>query len=587
MVRLLQVMLRFYHHESCGQCTPCREGMGWMHRIIDRIVAGEGEPEDIERLIEISKLNDGTTICGMGDAAGYATVGILAQVPRRVRVLHRAQALAARRQPRGAGPCLRSSSTGSRSRPTTDQTVLQAALAQRLLHPVLLLAPVAVGRRQLPHLRACRSKARAGSRSPATCRSPRACACSPTPSSCARTARRCCSSSRSTTRSTAASATRPASARCRTTTTSTTASPRSRSTPRCTSTKYVALSERIVLDNERCILCSRCVRFTREISKSNALGIKQRGDHSLVRASEDGAFDRDPYSDNVIDICPVGALLSRSFLHKARVWYLKPTPSVCPGCARGCTVNIWHRKPEWKLHALDPQQNVAHRARDAAREPGRQRPVDLQQGARPRRRSSSAPRAEQPMLKGKPVDLPAAIAAARQLIDAREAAGGAGVELGLATRSSPRSRRRSATASRRFVKADRVPQPGEVRRGRSADPRRQEPEHRRGARALFGDARRSRSPKAPTSCWSGARASTSARCRAARRSSSSNAYLQPENGHADVFIPISIQTERARPLHELRRRGERVRAVLPEAGVGRRRRDAVRRARRRRRRHRA
>jgi NADH-quinone oxidoreductase subunit F len=79
MVRLLQVMLRFYHHESCGQCTPCREGMGWLHRLVDRIVAGEGRPEDLDRMIAISKLNDGTTICGMGDAAGYATVGILAK----------------------------------------------------------------------------------------------------------------------------------------------------------------------------------------------------------------------------------------------------------------------------------------------------------------------------------------------------------------------------------------------------------------------------------------------------------------------------------------------------------------------------
>ena len=77
MVRLLQVLLRFYHHESCGQCTPCREGMGWLHRIIDRIVAGEGRAEDIERLYQISAWNDGTTICGMGDAAGYATSGIL------------------------------------------------------------------------------------------------------------------------------------------------------------------------------------------------------------------------------------------------------------------------------------------------------------------------------------------------------------------------------------------------------------------------------------------------------------------------------------------------------------------------------
>jgi NADH-quinone oxidoreductase subunit F len=77
MVRLLQVLLRFYHHESCGQCTPCREGMGWLHRIIDRIVVGEGVPEDIDRLYQISAWNDGNTICGMGDAAGYATAGIL------------------------------------------------------------------------------------------------------------------------------------------------------------------------------------------------------------------------------------------------------------------------------------------------------------------------------------------------------------------------------------------------------------------------------------------------------------------------------------------------------------------------------
>lgn len=77
MVRLLQVMLRFYHHESCGQCTPCREGTGWMHRIVDRIAAGRGAAGDIDRLIHVSHFNDGTTICGLGDAAGYATVGIL------------------------------------------------------------------------------------------------------------------------------------------------------------------------------------------------------------------------------------------------------------------------------------------------------------------------------------------------------------------------------------------------------------------------------------------------------------------------------------------------------------------------------
>jgi NADH-quinone oxidoreductase subunit F len=77
MVRLLHVMMRFYHHESCGQCTPCRDGMGWLHHIVDRIVAGRGRPEDIERMYQISRANDGTTICGLGDAAGYATSAFL------------------------------------------------------------------------------------------------------------------------------------------------------------------------------------------------------------------------------------------------------------------------------------------------------------------------------------------------------------------------------------------------------------------------------------------------------------------------------------------------------------------------------
>ncbi len=79
MVRLLQVMLRFYHHESCGQCTPCREGMGWLHRLIDRIVDGQGRLDDLDMMARISRLQDGNTICGMGDAAGYATLGILAK----------------------------------------------------------------------------------------------------------------------------------------------------------------------------------------------------------------------------------------------------------------------------------------------------------------------------------------------------------------------------------------------------------------------------------------------------------------------------------------------------------------------------
>ena len=82
--------------------------------------------------------------------------------------------------------------------------------------------------------------------------------------------------------------------------------------PKVTGTKFHDLSQRITLDNERCILCSRCVRFTREVSGSSALGITHRGDESLLRAAEDHPLDDDPYSGNMIDICPVGALLART-----------------------------------------------------------------------------------------------------------------------------------------------------------------------------------------------------------------------------------------------------------------------------------
>jgi NADH-quinone oxidoreductase subunit G len=120
--------------------------------------------------------------------------------------------------------------------------------------------------------------------------------------------------------------------------------------------KRHALSSRIELDNERCILCSRCVRFTREISKSNLLGIVERGGHAFVARMQPDAGD-DPYSDNVIGLCPTGALLSRDFLYQSRVWYLEPVKSVCTGCARGCSVDLWRRKPEWQLRALGEAGN--------------------------------------------------------------------------------------------------------------------------------------------------------------------------------------------------------------------------------------
>ncbi len=116
----------------------------------------------------------------------------------------------------------------------------------------------------------------------------------------------------------------------------------------------------IMLDQERCILCSRCVRFTDEITKTHEFGIVNRGDHSEVVVSREFV---NPYSGNVADICPVGALTDRDFRFKCRVWYLKSSPSVCGGCARGCNIEVHfndrraHKVEEKRVMRFKPRFN--------------------------------------------------------------------------------------------------------------------------------------------------------------------------------------------------------------------------------------
>jgi len=77
MVRILERMAYFYHEESCGQCTPCREGTGWMYRVISRIENGQGRPEDLALLDDVAAKIAGRTICALGDAAAMPVQGML------------------------------------------------------------------------------------------------------------------------------------------------------------------------------------------------------------------------------------------------------------------------------------------------------------------------------------------------------------------------------------------------------------------------------------------------------------------------------------------------------------------------------
>ncbi len=95
----------------------------------------------------------------------------------------------------------------------------------------------------------------------------------------------------------------------------------------------------VVFDAERCIKCTRCVRFLDEVTKTHELTVFNRSDDSTIALFPGETLDN-PLSANVNDICPVGALTDRDFRFKVRVWYLNSTPSICPGCSTGCNINI-------------------------------------------------------------------------------------------------------------------------------------------------------------------------------------------------------------------------------------------------------
>jgi NADH-quinone oxidoreductase subunit G len=118
--------------------------------------------------------------------------------------------------------------------------------------------------------------------------------------------------------------------------------------------KVIDLGPTVVLDSERCILCSRCVRFTDEVSKTNELGIFNRGDRSEIGTVE-GKPLKNNYSLNTVDICPVGALTSKDFRFRQRVWYLKEADSICPGCSTGCNVKVsYNEEGLWRVR---PREN--------------------------------------------------------------------------------------------------------------------------------------------------------------------------------------------------------------------------------------
>src|SRR3990172_9929866 len=118
--------------------------------------------------------------------------------------------------------------------------------------------------------------------------------------------------------------------------------------------KRVELGPNVMLDVERCIMCSRCIRFADEIAHQPVLTFTQRGTHVVLTTFPGTKLDN-PYAMNVIELCPVGALTSRDFRFRSRVWEMSSTESICIGCSRGCNTYAWVRQNE--VLRLTPRLN--------------------------------------------------------------------------------------------------------------------------------------------------------------------------------------------------------------------------------------
>lgn len=120
--------------------------------------------------------------------------------------------------------------------------------------------------------------------------------------------------------------------------------------------KALDVGPTLVLDTERCILCTRCVRFEDEVTKTSTLGIFNRGDRSVIGTYPDRKVEHN-YSYNLADVCPVGAFTAKDFRFKCRVWFLSETETICPGCSTGCNVTLYQNKNQRTYYRLRPRFN--------------------------------------------------------------------------------------------------------------------------------------------------------------------------------------------------------------------------------------
>ncbi len=356
IVKAVRRMVGFYAHESCGQCTPCREGSAWTEKILRRIEEGRGTEEDLDTLMEVTSQMEGTTICVLSDS-------VAAPVQSSINKFREEYLARIRTRGEGWGGIMT-----DQQRPKTVTLTIDGKEVTVPTGTTILRAAESIGIK-VPHY--CYHP---GLSSPAMCR---LCLVEvegwPKPA--------------------------PA---CKTTVadgqvvhTNSELAQRQRTgvlefylvnhpldcpicdqSGECQLQDYVFAEGRkhgrgrepkrvlgrddfggdVLFNGDRCVMCTRCVRFMREVAEDERLCVVERGNRAIIDTFFDDGLEGSPFAGNIVDICPVGALVSKDFLHKARAWDLDRTPSVCASCSQGCNITLQTR--DNLVQRLKPRENL-------------------------------------------------------------------------------------------------------------------------------------------------------------------------------------------------------------------------------------
>lgn len=365
MVDACENLQHFYTHESCGQCTPCREGARWVEKIVARIGRGEGKKSDLKVIQDVTSQIAGHTICPFGDALVAPVLSFMEKFPEEFNRLLKGE---------NVGPSIDKLRTGNDSVDTSSegagvQINFMSELVKLTIDGVevevpkgtnLIEAAKKVGF-EIPHYcyhphlsvagncRICKVEVEGMPKLQIGCNTG---ATDGMVVKTQRTSEKVSDSQRATLEFLLINhpldctvCDEAGHCKLQDYYYEYNHQPSRFEEEKVTSVKAESLGPGIIYDGERCIMCTRCVRFCDEVTETSELGAFNRGDKSVIGINPGTELDN-PLDGSVVDLCPVGALTHKEWRFNTRIWYTSKEESICTGCSTGCNADVHVRDNE-------------------------------------------------------------------------------------------------------------------------------------------------------------------------------------------------------------------------------------------------